>query len=100
MVKKSGPPANTISSIDELKAFKEENDVAVVGYFDDENSENAKNFFAVALAIDNYPFGIVSDASLFSEAGASDNDVIIHKKVFLLFFFNVIVLLYGPFFTS
>lgn len=80
LAKKTGPPAKSLTSADEVKAFKEANKVVIIGYFDDNDSEAAKNFISVAKSYDDLPFGIVSDAGLFSDLGAKDDAIVLYKK--------------------
>ena len=37
--KKTGPPAKTLATVDEAKAFVADNDIAVIGFFDSVDSE-------------------------------------------------------------
>ena len=37
--KKTGPPAKTLATVDEAKAFVAENDIAVIGFFDTVDSD-------------------------------------------------------------
>merc|ERR1711992_128629 len=46
--KKTGPPAVTLASEDEAKKFIDDNNVAVVGFFKDQDSAEAKSFLEVA----------------------------------------------------
>ncbi len=79
--KKSGPPAVSLSSADEVNEFKAASDVAVVGFFKDQDSDAAKQFLAVAQSVDNVQFGVVSDASLFAEFKINaDSGVVLFKS--------------------
>merc|ERR1711863_25102 len=42
--KKTGPPAKTLASLEEAKAFTDGKSVAVIGYFKDETTDAAKAF--------------------------------------------------------
>merc|ERR1712045_560537 len=59
----------------ESKAFIEENEIAVVGFFKDAASADAKVFLAVADKMDDYPFAIVSDEALFKKFDDGRNDM-------------------------
>merc|ERR1712066_1056807 len=59
--KKTGPPAKTIASAEELTAFVEGKDVAVIGCFSDEATTGAKAFLGAASSMDDVPFGITGD---------------------------------------
>jgi len=65
--KKTGPPAKTLPDVDAVKAFIAENDVAIVGFFADAESEAAKTYLGAAGNLDDYPFGIASDAAVLAE---------------------------------
>lgn len=65
--KKTGPPAKTLASVEEAKAFIADSEIAVVGFFKDVESKAAKEFLNVAGGMDDYPFGLVSDSAVFAE---------------------------------
>lgn len=89
-MKKTGPPAKSLSSVDEAKAFIDEHPVVVIGYFKDPECEGAKRFLDVASTVDDHPFGIVSDNALFSEFSVEEDKVILYKKVNSRIYFRVI----------
>jgi len=79
--KKTGPPAKTLESVDAAKSFAEDNEVVVVGFFKDVESADAKTFLSVAGGMDEFPFGIVSDAAVFTEyAVEGDSAIVLLKK--------------------
>lgn len=49
--------------------------------FQDTSSAAAKNFLAVANAVDDYPFGITSADAVFSEYSIDGETVVLFKKV-------------------
>jgi len=69
--KKTGPPAKTLADDAAVKAFITENDVAIIGFFADVESDDAKAYLAAAGNLDDYPFGIASDAAILAEYKAS-----------------------------
>lgn len=77
VLKKSGPAATALQSEEELKLFIEGKNVAIVGYFENLESEAAKLFTELADAVDDHPFGLVSDYSKFADLE--------HKDTFVLF---------------
>ena len=80
--KKTGPPAKEIASVDSLKAFIDENQVAVVGFFSDKDSDNAKIFIEAASGIDDIPFAITSSPEgLKAYEVDKDSAVVVFKKV-------------------
>jgi len=76
--KKTGPPAKTLATVDEAKAFVADNDIAVIGFFDSVDSDGAKAFLAAAGNMDDYPFGIATEAAVLAEYKASG--VVIFKN--------------------
>jgi len=78
--KKTGPAAKTLGCVETAKAFADEKDVVVVGFFKDVESAAAKVFLSVAAEMDDYPFGITSDDAVFAEYGAEGEQVVLLKK--------------------
>jgi len=76
--KKTGPPAKTLATVDEAKAFVADNDIAVIGFFDSVDSDGAKAFLAAAGNMDDYPFGIATEAAVLAEYKAAG--VVIFKN--------------------
>ena len=68
--KKTGPPAITLDSVEAAKKFVEDNEVAIVGFFAEADSEAAKAFNEVAGANDDYKFGL-GNADVASEYSVS-----------------------------
>ena len=79
--KKTGPPAKTLESSEDLKTFIEALNVAVVGFFANPESDEAKTFAAAADSIDDVEFGIVSSAEVAKENEVEGNGVVLFKKV-------------------
>jgi len=69
--KKTGPAAKTLASLEEAKAFVAETDVAVIGFFSDPESDEAKAFMAAASNLDDFPFAITSDAAVLADYKAA-----------------------------
>jgi len=65
--KKTGPPAKSLASLDEAKEFLAGKSVAIVGFFDDETTDGAKAFLAVADTMDDVPFAITAAADVRAE---------------------------------
>jgi len=81
--KKTGPPAKTLSTADDVKAFKEFTDkrqVCVIGYFKDVESAEAKAYLSAADGVDDSEFGIVSDEALAKADDVEGNKVILYKQ--------------------
>ncbi|XP_042204446.1 protein disulfide-isomerase-like isoform X1 [Homarus americanus] len=79
LLKKTGPPAKLIASVEDVKAFIEEKPVVVIGFFKDQESAEAKEFLAAASSTDDFPFGITSEAAVFSEYGLEADGIILFK---------------------
>lgn len=82
--KKTGPPAKTLSTADDVKAFKEFTDkrqVCVIGYFKDTESTEAKAYLAAADGVDDIEFGIISDETLAKADNVEGNKIILYKEV-------------------
>lgn len=80
-MKKTGPPAKELSSVEAAKDFIEASNVAVIGFFKDQTTDAAKAFLEVAAAIDDIPFGITSDDAVLKQYEASCGNIILFKKV-------------------
>ncbi|KAJ8687889.1 hypothetical protein QAD02_023684 [Eretmocerus hayati] len=80
VLKKTGPPAKELNTVEEAKAFIEENNVAIVGFFKDAESDKAKVFLEVGSAVDDQVFGISKNADVFAEYGVEDGKVVLFKK--------------------
>lgn len=78
--KKIGPPARTLASVDEVNEFSKNTTVAIVGFFKDTESDLSKQFQAVASAVDDYPFGVVTNTDVFSEFDVADEKIILFKS--------------------
>jgi len=76
--KKTGPAAKTLATVDEAKAFVADNDIAVIGFFDSVDSDGAKVFLAAAGNMDDFPFGIATEAAVLAEYKAAG--VVIFKN--------------------
>nr|BBC20867.1 protein disulfide isomerase [Vargula hilgendorfii] len=78
--KKTGPPAKDLSSVDDAKAFVESQDVVVIGFFKDQDTDAAKEFLGAARALDDTSFGITSDEAVMKEYNVEGDKVVLFKK--------------------
>jgi len=76
--KKTGPAAKQIDDVDAAKAFKDENEVAVVGYFP-EGSDSA-DYIKAADSTDDVPFGITNNADVAKELDLAAGGITLFKK--------------------
>lgn len=79
--KRTGPPAQELKSVEDAKKLMEAENVVIVGFFKDAESENAKVFLDVASLIDDLKFGITGEDSVISEYKTEDGKVLLFKKV-------------------
>jgi len=77
--KKTGPPAKVLATKEEVKAFVEPKEVAVVGFFVDQESDLAKAFVKAADSVDDLEFAIATpDAS--GEYDVKEDKIVVIKK--------------------
>ncbi|XP_028895073.1 protein disulfide-isomerase [Zeugodacus cucurbitae] len=77
--KKTGPPAKELKSVEEAEKFLKDNEIAVVGFFKNQESDEAKAFVSVANALDTFVFGLVGDDEVISHYEAKDGAVVLFK---------------------
>jgi len=80
--KKTGPAAVTLDSVDAAKKFIEDNEIAVVGFFADMESEAAKAFMEVAGANDDHKFALAAAGSDIATENKVEGDAIVLFKKF------------------
>jgi len=79
--KKSGPAAVTLTTVEELTKFQNDNEVAVLGLFDSLDNSNVALFNAVAKTVDSVSFGITTEAALSAHLKVSGSQsVVLFKK--------------------
>lgn len=78
--KKSGPAARTLASVADADKLKDSADVSVIGVFDSEDSNEAKQFLRVAAQNDDAPFGITTSSDVASELGVKAPAVVLFKN--------------------
>merc|ERR1711963_687875 len=74
--KKTGPPAKTLASVEDAKAYADGKSVAIIGFFKDETTDAAKAFLAAAGTMDDFEFGITGDDAVFKEYGVEGETVL------------------------
>lgn len=79
--KKTGPPANDLTTVDAAKSLIDSGEVVVIGFFKNQDGPEAKIFKNVASEMDDFIFGITSTDAVYSELKASKDGVILFKKV-------------------
>jgi len=78
--KKTGPPAVDLKDKDAAVALKEKEEVVVIGFFKDQESDAAKEFLKVASAMDDLPFAITSDSEVFADNKVEKDGIVLFKK--------------------
>lgn len=78
--KKTGPPAKDLKTVEEAKTFSESDEVVVMGFFKDQEGAGATAYKKVAADIDDVPFGITSDDSVFKEHKVEKDGIVLLKK--------------------
>jgi protein disulfide-isomerase A1 len=78
--KKSGPAAVTLSNVDELKKFQEDNEVGVVGCFSDVTNDNGALFNKVANSMDSVSFAITQESAVCDELKIKGDSAVLLKK--------------------
>jgi len=77
--KKTGPPAKVLEKAEEVKAFVDPKEVAVVGFFADQTSELAVAFLKTAEALDDIEFAVTSPAAS-GEYDVKEDKIVVFKK--------------------
>jgi len=78
--KRTGPAVDTLAEVTEAESLIADNEVAVIGFFKDANSADAKAYEKAAETTDDIPFAITSDDAIFSKYEVSKDSVILFKK--------------------
>merc|ERR1719259_1596544 len=78
--KKTGPPALDFADAEAAKKFVADNKVAVIGFFKDQTTAEAKAFLEVAATLDDYKFGISGADDVASEYSVDGQKVVLFKQ--------------------
>ncbi|XP_055340028.1 protein disulfide-isomerase 2-like [Paramacrobiotus metropolitanus] len=78
--KKTGFPAAKFADLEAAKTFIGDREVAVVGFFDSEDSDAAKAFVEAVRAFDDVEFGFVTDKAIADEYKVKGDRVVLFKK--------------------
>ncbi|XP_042339389.1 protein disulfide-isomerase-like, partial [Plectropomus leopardus] len=79
--KRTGPAVTTLGGVTEAESLIADNEVAVIGFFKDAESDGAKAYEKAAEATDDIPFAITADDAIFSKFEVSKDSVVLFKKV-------------------
>lgn len=78
--KKTGPPAKTLNSAEDLQTFIDSAEVVVVGFFADPSVAAAAVFLKAAGEIDGIPLAIVSSSDIAASQSVEGDAVVLFKK--------------------
>lgn len=78
--KKTGPAALEIETADAFDEFIKAHPVAIVGFFKDRESAEAKTFISVANGVDDFPFAITSNEDVYTKNDAKCGSIILFKN--------------------
>lgn len=80
LLKKTGPAAAELETVEAAEKVIEEAQVYIVGFFKDRETELAKAFLATANAVDEYQFGVTSSDEVAAKYEAKDGQIVLFKK--------------------
>jgi len=78
--KRTGPPATALDSVEACKKFADSNEVAVIGYFEDESSDKATAYINTADVDDSVSYGIVTSKDVAEGMEAAQDSIVVYKK--------------------
>ncbi len=78
--KRTGPPAVVLESIEAANEFKDKDDVAVIGFFESQESDNAKAYLNAADTQDSINFGIVTSKDIAEGLEAALDSIVLFKS--------------------
>jgi len=78
--KKSGPPAISLADPEASKKFIEDNKVAVIGFFKNKESAEAKAFLEAADSLEDAKFGITSEDEVFKAHEVDGDKLVLFKQ--------------------
>lgn len=78
--KKTSPPAVEIKNVDDAEELINSQNVVVIGFFDDFESEEAKAYLSAADSIDEFKFGISNSQNVYKQYVAGSASIFLFKK--------------------
>ncbi|XP_017292352.1 protein disulfide-isomerase [Kryptolebias marmoratus] len=78
--KRTGPAVATLSEVTEAESLIADNEVAIIGFFKDAESDGAKTLEKAAEAVDDIPFAMTSSDAVYSKFEVSKDGIILFKK--------------------
>lgn len=80
MKKKTGPPATELTTVEAAEKLQESADVVLFGFFESQDSDDAKAFLEVAAEKDDTVFAITSNKDVYKKYEVSKDGVVLLKK--------------------
>lgn len=80
LIKRTGPPADALDTTEAAKAFIEKDDVVVIGFFEDTESDKAKAYINAADTQDTIYFGIVTSKEVADSLEADLETIVVFKN--------------------
>uniref|UniRef100_A0A8C3A9T9 protein disulfide-isomerase n=1 Tax=Cyclopterus lumpus TaxID=8103 RepID=A0A8C3A9T9_CYCLU len=77
----TGPGAPVLDTADSAAQFIESHKIAVIGFFDNLESEAVKVFKTVVLALSDTEFAMTTSPEVFQKYGVENNSVVLFKKM-------------------
>ena len=81
LMKKTGPPAVELTDAEAAQKFSDKDEVVLIGFFKDVETNEAKAFIAIAETQDSLAFGITSSQEVADAMEATFDSIILYKKV-------------------
>ncbi|CAN9510780.1 unnamed protein product [Ophioblennius macclurei] len=78
--KRTGPAVITLTEASVAESLIADNEVAVIGFFKDADSDGAKAYQKAAEAVDDIPFAMTSSDAVYSKLEVSQDGVVLFKK--------------------
>ncbi|XP_029950324.1 protein disulfide-isomerase [Salarias fasciatus] len=78
--KRTGPAVITLTEVSAAESLIADNEVAIIGFFKDADSEGAKAYQKAAEAVDDIPFAMTSSDAVYSKFEVSKDSVVLFKK--------------------
>lgn len=79
VTKKTGPPTRELNTVEEAEQFLKDNEIALIGFFKNQESDGAKAFISAASALDSFAFGTTNNDDVITKYEAKDGSVVLFK---------------------
>ena len=79
VTKKTGPPTKELNTVEEVEQFLKENEIALIGFFKNQDSDEAKAYISAANALDTFVFGLTKNDDVLAKYEVKDATVLLFK---------------------